>query len=101
MLITEVLPEELEMVGRGSNRVRTPVQGIEKREVRANGLDGDKRIVEHDPMNLLGMRKAYSLYLHDLHSFHQKNDVDMCFHEEQQDSFPIHCLRCEQVCFLV
>jgi hypothetical protein len=31
MLVTEVFPEELEMVSRRSDRIRTPVQVIEKR----------------------------------------------------------------------
>ena len=65
------------------------------------GLDRDKRIVKHDPTDLIGIGKAYSLYLHDLHSFHQKSDVDMRFHEEQQGFLPVHCLHCEWVCFLI
>jgi hypothetical protein len=95
MLVTEIFPEELEMVGRRSDRIRTPVQVIENRQVRANGLDGHKRTVKHDPTDLISLGKAYSLYLHDLHSFHQKSERDMCFHEEQQGSLSVHCLRCE------
>jgi len=86
LLVTEIFPEELEMVGSGSDGIRTPVQVIEKRQVRANGLDRDKLIIKHDPTNLIGIGRAYSLYLHDLHSFHQKSDMDMYFHEEQQGS---------------
>jgi len=86
LLVTVSFPEELEMVGSGSDGIRTPVQVIEKRQVRANGLDRDKLIIKHDPTNLIGIGRAYSLYLHDLHSFHQKSDMDMYFHEEQQGS---------------
>ncbi len=86
MFVTEIFPEELEMVSSGSDGIRTPIQGIEKRQVRANGLDRDKLIIKHDPTNLIRIGRAYSLYLHDLHSFHQKSDTDMYFHEEQQGS---------------
>src|SRR6266487_4430781 len=79
---TEVFPEELEVVGSGSDRIRTPAQVIEKHQVRANGLNRDKLIVKYQPTNLISVGRAYSLYLHDLHSFHQKNDTDMCFLEE-------------------
>ena len=85
-------PVLFEVMGTGPDRIWTSIQVVEEGEVGENRLDGNKIIVKHDPMDLIGVGKAHPLYFHCLHPFHLGNGLSLSFYREQPRDVSIHGL---------
>src|SRR2546428_12501559 len=73
-LVAQIFPEQLEVVSRRPDRVRTSIQVMQELEVGENRLDGNVIVVKDEPAHSVRIGKVYLLYLHRLHSFHQRID---------------------------
>ena len=95
MLITQIFPEQLEMISRRTDRIWATIKVMKKSEVRKDRLDWDVVIVKDQPGYPVCAGKTHLLYLHRLHSFHERIGVDMYFDDGRQGVLTLRTLRCE------
>jgi hypothetical protein len=67
VLITQEFPEQFQVVGSGSDRIRAAIQVVQELQIGKDRLNWYIVVIKDQLAHAI--RKAYSLYLHRLHPF--------------------------------